>query len=117
MPDEQQRKPMVPSNCLIVQHICRAIVLRHDGVDAPIIIYIPPSHSPPHPGLVDDVPRLRGDIYKALSGVMRQKHRLFIPKLREIQLKCVQVMPLSDEQILSPIVVIIEKSNAPTRVQ
>src|SRR5258708_790067 len=97
MADEQKGKPVVCGDCLIVQDISRAIVGRDDGIDASVIVYISNSHSAPHPGLVEDVPRLRGDVYKSSSGVMRQKHRLLIPELREVQFNGVQIMALSDE--------------------
>jgi hypothetical protein len=97
MADEQQGKPVVCGNCLIVQYVSRAIVGRDDGIDSPVIVYIANSHSTPHPSLTKHVPRLRRDVYKSLASVMRQKHRLLIPELREVQFNCVQIMALSDE--------------------
>ena len=100
-----------------MQNISWTIVGRHNSIDAPIIIDISNGQPTPHPGLMKHLPRLRRNIHKTLASIARQQHRLLIAKLGKVQFDGVQIMPLSDQQILPPIVVVVEKANAPARVQ
>src|SRR5882724_12247209 len=117
MTNQRERKPVVAGRDLVVKHVCRPIVGGDDGIDAAIVVQVAYRETAAHPCLLKDSTRFRRDIHEALAGVARQQHRLLIAKLRKVELDGVEVVALSDEQVLPSVVVVVEKANTPAGVE
>src|SRR5262249_33750896 len=100
-----------------MQNVYRPIIGGYDGVKPAVIVEIADCHSPCDPGLMEYAARLRRNIYKTMPGIAHEQHRFAIAQIRIGQLDGIEVMPLGDEKVLPAIVIVVEKSQPPSRVR
>jgi hypothetical protein len=81
------------------------------------VVNVADGHAACCPRLVKDIARLRRNIHEAFSSIPRKKHGLFVVELRIVEFDSIQVMTLRDEEILEAVVVVVQKADAPARVQ
>src|SRR3981189_3380676 len=100
----------------VVQNMDLTIIGRYHGVHSPIIIYVTGRQATRDPRVQKNTPRLRGDIDEAAAVISGQQHRFAIAKLRCLQFYGIEIMSLSDDEILPAVIVIVDEADAPARM-
>src|ERR1700687_609116 len=99
---------------VIMQNVQRAVIRGHYGVQSSVIIDVADSQSPPHPRLLKNLARLLRNIHETFAGVSGKDHGLSVSKVWKGELDRIQIVSLGDEQILPTIVIVVQKTHAPT---
>src|SRR5882762_5824130 len=113
---EFQQNPVILRGCLVMKHVCRPFIRIHNCIHAPVVVQISGRHSARHPQLPKYRPRLSGHVDKTLTSISRQQHRLTVPQIRERQLHSVQIVPLRNQQVFPPVIVVVQEPNTPSRM-
>src|ERR1700721_1878608 len=94
------------------------VVGRDDYVIAPIIVDVSGSQAATHPFPGEDLAGLRGDVYKLLTlRIPQEQRRLSVMEMRLANLDGVHHVRLGDEKILPTIIIVIQESHSPCRMQ
>ena len=109
---------MILRRCLVAENVRRTAVSGDHCIQPAVVVQIADSHPTTDPLLFEHIAGLRGHIHEgAVAHVPRQQHRLLIVKLRIVQLDCIQIVALRDQQVFEAVVVVVEKMNAPSGMQ
>src|SRR5215469_11729838 len=100
-----------------MQNVHGPVIGGYDSVKPAGIVEIADCHPPCDPGLLEYAARVRRSIYKTMSGIAQEQHGFAIAQIRIGQLDGIEVMPLGDEKVLPAIIIVVEKSETPSRVR
>src|SRR6266700_2263578 len=92
-------------------------VSAHNGINSAVIVNVTDGHSSAHPGLPKNVPCCGRNIHKLLACVSCQQHGFTIMQFGKTFLDRIEIMPLSNQQILPSVVVKIYKPQTPARME
>src|ERR1700757_448833 len=93
------------------------IVSSNDRVYSSVIIYVSRRQAARDPGVLKVGSRVRRHIYEIPARVSRQEHGFPVMEVWKCQLNGIHIVPLRDDEVLPTVIVIVEKSHAPTGVR
>src|SRR5438034_10412809 len=101
--DELQGEPVILRGSFVVENVDGAIVGGDDGVEAAVVVDVTDGHAAAQPRLAEDDAGGGGNVDELFARVAEEEHGFAEVAIGITQLDGVEVVALSDEEILPEI--------------
>src|SRR5580704_2667523 len=116
-PGEAKAKPVIFRADIVAKQHRRGVVDGDKYVDRAVVVEIAQRHATRGEWLRENRAALRADVFKAVAGVVEQKHRLEIFHGGGALVDAVVGMAVAEQQIEVAVVVVVEKFQSPAAHQ
>ncbi len=111
--DQPELDPVAAVAALVQEDPGPVVERAHHDVHVAVVVEVPGGQPAGHPGGLEDLARLRRDVPEAPLLVSGQERGLPVLQVRRGQLDGVEHVAPGQEEVLPPVVVVVEEADAP----